>query len=390
MKAFTKILAVAIAAAGVISAAGCAGGASSAKVATNANWNVRTSASVEKSFTERWLNNTEVAEYEITFSEGANNTYSVSYNEGATYKTQFGMTYFDWSEQKNLPEGYAPEENVKELVYFFKTEWEISGKYVFKANGDKHEFNDSATSVCYYRLAGNNLQPVYSRQDIKSTAPNALSASSIDNAYVEISGYYITYYNYDCTKASILHWDDFEAQKVLATKSEYNPPVTEVSVNDKAGHSVFDNSQLRAAVRAFNLSGGTHTFNVLVPQNGGLQPCMATCTSPVTLNKEDEQQQKIIKALEACQENNPDYIFFTDNAPEGEEARNYRFNAVAMGIVTDDPMTGASPTLWYSTVENSDVNYSKSVLLRMTTPLSFGLGTINYTLKSLNLVANAK
>lgn len=376
MKALTKILAVTVAAAGVISAAGCAGAPGSAKTVTSANWNVRTSASVEKNFSERWLNNTEVAEYEITFTEGSNATYSVSYNEEATYKTRFGMTYFDWSAQSKLPEGYAPEESVKELVYFFTTELKVGGEYVLKANGEKKGFTDSVTSVCYYRLAGNNLQPVYSKQDIKSTAPNALTASSIENACVEVDGVYETFYNYACSAATVSHTNNKDAK----TSS-----VTEVSVNDKAGHSVFDNSQLRAAVRAFNLSGGTHVFNVLVPQNGGLQPCMATCTSPVTLNKDDAQQAKIIAALDECSKNNPDYIFFTDNAPAEEEARNYRFNAVAMGLVTEDPMTGSSPTLWYSTVENSDVNYSKCVLLRMTTPISFGLGTINYTLKSLNL-----
>lgn len=376
MKALTKILAVTVAAAGVISAAGCAGAPGSAKTVTSANWNVRTSASVEKNFSERWLNNTEVAEYEITFTEGSNATYSVSYNEGATYKTRFGMTYFDWSAQSKLPEGYAPEESVKELVYFFTTELKVGGEYVLKANGEKKGFTDSVTSVCYYRLAGNNLQPVYSKQDIKSTAPNALTASSIDNACVEVDGVYETFYNYACSAATVSHTNNKDAKA---------SSVTEVSVNDKAGHSVFDNSQLRAAVRAFNLSGGTHVFNVLVPQNSGLQPCMATCTSPVTLNKDDAQQAKIIAALDECSEHNPDYIFFTDNAPAEEAARNYRYNAVAMSLITEDPMTGSSPTLWYSTVENSDVNYSKCVLLRMTTPLSFGLGTINYTLKSLNL-----
>ena len=283
-----------------------------------------------------------------------------------------------------MPEDYAPEENVIEPVYVYRTKLEVTTKYTLTANGDNAEFNDSVISECYYRLAGDNLQPVYSKQIIKDVAPNALSASSLASAYVQIDRVYETFYDYDCTKATVYYTDN------LASDSASKTETTEVYVNDKAGHSVFDNSQLRAAVRAFNISGGaTHTFNVFVPQNGGLQLCRATCTAPVTLNGEDEEQAKIINALNECSKNNPDYIFFTNNAPAEEEARNYRFNAVAMSIATDDPMTGTSPTLWYSTVENSEVNYSKCVLLRMTTPLSFGLGTINYTLKSLNLKANA-
>ena len=385
MKAITKIIAAAVAAVSVISVAGCSGSTPSAKTATNASWNVRTSTSVEKNFTERWLNNKEVAEYEVSFSKGINSTYSVNYLEGGTYKTEFGMTYYDWNSQENLPEGYAPAQNGKELVYFYNTQLKVTGEYVFTGNGDKKEFTDSVTSVCYYRLAGDNLQPIYSRQIIKNTAPNSLNATNIDNACVEVDGVYETFYNFDCTKATIVHTDNLKNLNGAAGEE-----TREVSVNDKEGHSVFDNSQLRAAVRAFNLSGGaTHTFNVLVPQNGGIQPCTATCTAPVMLDKNNDEHKKIIGALDECGKNHPDYIFFDDTSGEGEEERNYRFNAVAMGISATSPMTGASPTLWYSTVENSEVNYSKCVLLRMTTPLSFGLGTLTYTLKSLDLTAIA-
>lgn len=386
MKAITKIIAAFVAAVSVLSVAGCSGAPRSAKTATSANWNVRTSASVEKNFTEHWLSHKEVAEYKIGFSKGANSTYSINYDtESGVYRTEFGMTRVDLSSAENMPEGYAPEQAGEQLVYYFKTEWNLSGEYVLTRNGDKYAFEDKTTSLCYYRLAGDNLQPVYSVQHIKSTPPNTLNASSIGSAYVKVDGVYETFYNDDCTKATIYHTNN-----LTNTADNIGIGVSEVSVSDKVGHSVFDNSQLRAAVRAFNLSGGaTHTFNVLAPQNGGIQLCTATCTSPVKLDKENEEQEGIIAALEECSRNNPDYIFFDATPGEDEEERNYRFNAVSMGISTDDPMTGATPTLWYSTVENNDVNYSKCVLLRMSTPIPFGLGTLTYSLKSLNLVSSA-
>lgn len=374
MKAFTKILAVAFAAAGVITVAGCSGGTPNAKVATNANWNVRTSASVENNFTDRWLNYKEVATYSIKLTDGVNSTYSVKYGD-CSLQTEFYMEQFDWSKVTGLPEGYGADKGV-ELVYVYKTVSEMTGEYVHTKTGDTKKFTDKVDSTCYYRLAGNNLQPVYSYQAIKDVAPNTLNATSIENACIEIDDVYETFYNYDCTKATL-------ARKNNITNKE---EVKQISVNDKEGHSVFDNSQLWSAVRAFTLSGGArYAFNVVVPQNGGLQSCYATCTAPVMLNKEKEDQLQIINALKDCSEKHSDYIFFEDNAGEGEDARNFRFNAVSLGINANSPMTGAANTFWYSTVENSDINYSKCVLLRMSNPLSFGLGTLNYTLKSLEL-----
>lgn len=379
MKAITKIIAVAIAALGVATVAGCSGAAPSAKTATNANWNARTSASVEKNFTERWLNNREVAEYSISFTEGYNGTYTLNYGDDGVFKTEFGMTYYDWSAQKDLPDGYAPAGTTKELVYFYITEMSISGE--FKVGENVKAFKDSVSTVCYYRLAGDNLQPVYSQQVIKNTAPNTLNAPILEAAYIEIDGVYTTYYKADCTKATVVHKNNRLTSDDTTT--------IETGLTSSEGYSVFDNSQLRAAVRAFNISSSaTHTFNVLVPQNGAMQSVHATCTAPVALNKEDEGQMQIIKALDECSANHPDYLFFDKSA--GEEEKAYRFNAVSMGINTStNNMTGASPTFWYSTVENSEINSTKCVLLRMSTPISFGLGTLNYTLKSLSLQPNA-
>lgn len=387
MKAFTKIMAAAIAAIGVVSVAGCSGATPSAKTVTNANWNVRTSTSVEKSFTERWMSHKEVAQYSIRLTAGENVTYKVEYYDDGYYKTQFFMTYYDWSKTEGLPEGYAPAESTSEPVYVYTTELKLSGKYTFNATNEEKDFDDSVKSVCYYRLAGDNLQPVYSYQEIKNTAPNELNASSPDNMLIRTDNVFTTYYNYNCTKATVIRENNL--------KTENAKTVKEIGLTSKQGYSLFDNSQLRAAVRAFNISSSAnHTFNVLVPQNGSVQTCYASSGAPVELtsnvtdNGEDavneasefeREKKQIIDALDNC----GDYIPIDKG--EGENALNYRYNAVTMGLYTDSPMIGSAPTLWYSTVENSEINYTRCVLLRMSTPLSYGIGTLNYTLKSLSL-----
>lgn len=384
MKAFTKIIALAVAAVGVASLSGCSSSTSSAKTVTNANWNVRTSTSVEKSFSERWLSRREVAEYSVSMKGGSNTTYSLSYSNDGYYKTEFGMAYFDWNEIEGLPEGYAPSQTSRELAYVYRTELKLTGTYTLTKTGEKADFEDSVKSECYYRLAGDNLQPLYSYQEMRNTAPNALNATTVASMFIKTDDSFITYYNANCTKATIVHHDNLTTGKDTQT--------TQVGLTSKEGYSVFDNSQLRAAVRSFNISGSaTQVFNVLVPQNKSVQTCSATSSAPAALDSADEEQLAIITALDMCSMQNPDYIFL-DKAPvegevegEGHDTNVYRYNAVKMGLYVDSVMTGSFPTLWYSTVENSEINYSRCVLLRMSTPLSFGLGTLTYTLNSLSL-----
>lgn len=379
MKAFKKIMAVAAVTVGALALAGCSSAQPSYKTVTGATWNTRTSAAVERDFAERWLGMKEVAQYKISMTKGNNGTYSVSYNDGGTYSTEFGMTYFDWTSISSLPDGYAPEkqEDSRHLAYFYKTTLSVTGQYALDKGDDKYEFEDSVTTICYFRTAGDNLQPLYSRQDIKNVAPNTLNAPILAAAYVKIDSVYETFYNYSCTEATVVHTNNLLTEDKTSTQK--------VSLTSDPDYSVFDNSQLRVAVRSFTLSGN-HTFNVLTPQNGAMQEVIAACASPVELNAEDEEQKGMIDALDKCSAENPDYIFFDKG--EGENAKNYRYTAVDLGINVNTPMSGPSVKYWYATVENAEINTTKSVLLKMSTPLSFGLGTINYTLSSLSLQPN--
>lgn len=376
MKPIYRILAVAAVSCAVLAAAGCAGAKASPKTLTSANWNARISSSVEKNFEERWLNNKEVAKYSVSFEKGNNGTYELNYENGS-YVTEFGMTVFDRS-QYSFPEDYMPTEtaDIAETVYYYKTSLKVDVTFSLNDGSASKTFNDSTETVCYFRLAGDNLQPVYSKQIVKNTAPNTSNAKFLEVAYVQTDGVFETFYNFDCSQACVKHTNNL--------LTEDNTSETRVGLKSDPDYSVFDNSQLRQAIRAMNLSGGgTHTFNVLNTQNAQLQTVDASCGGATELNAENEEQKGIIDALDACAQANPDYLFFDKG--EGENAKQYRYNAVTAGIHTDTPMKGPSVTCWYSTVENGDINATKCVLLKISTPLSFGLGTLNYTLNSLNL-----
>ncbi|MDE6691523.1 MAG: hypothetical protein K2K04_06080 [Clostridia bacterium] len=376
MKTFSKCLAIVLAAAGVASFAGCSKGTTNYKTATTANWNVRTSTSVENDSFAFWQKNKETATYSITFKDGSNAGYKVSYNTSvATYSTSFYMlAEYDWS--TDTIEDYRTEESEKEPVYVYETSLTISGIYQIKPEGAAKEFEDEIKTVSYFRPAGKNLQPVYSYQKIKNTSPAALTASNINSAYVQVDEEYKTYYNKRCSQSIVQQYSRAEGNS-----SEYVLKSTK-KIGLSSAYSNFDNSQLRAAVRAFTLSGGaSRSFRVLTPQNGSLQSVTASVTSPVELNTTDDSQ--IIFALDNAPN---DYIFFDGTVAdkkEGEKNRTYRYNAVSLSV--NQSLKGASPTLWYSTVENNNVNSTRCVLLKMSTPLSFGLGTLTYTLKTLNV-----
>lgn len=370
MKTFSKCLAVALAVAGAATLAGCSKSTPNYKTATTANWNVRTSAAVEENSFEFWQNQMEVATYSVSFKEGENSSYTVSYNDGGVYTTQFYMTTFDWA--TDTIDGYKTEESETEYVYVYETSLTISGTYTMKSGGATKDFSDELVTKSYFRTAGKNLKPVYSYQKVKNTTPAELTVGSIGSSYVEIDEVYETFYNKKCSQAT-----------VIRTKANGEPTTKKIGLS--SDYSNFDNSQLRAAVRAFTLSGGSsRTFRVVTPQNSNLQSVTAKITKPAELDP--DKDKTIIDALD----NAPDYyIFFNGEVAdkkEDEKDRTYRYSSVSLSI--NASLKGASSTMWYSTVENNDLNGTRCVLLKISTPLSFGLGTLTYTLNSLEIADN--
>lgn len=370
MKTFGKCLAVALAVAGAATLAGCSRGTPNYRTATTANWNVRTSAAVEHNSFEFWQKNKEIATYAITFTDGSNASYKVSYNaSAATYSTSFYMLpVYDWA--TDTIEEYRTENSEREPVYVYETSFTISGSYQMKSGGATKEFDDEITTVSYFRPAGKNLQPVYSEQKIKNAAAASLTPGSIDSAYVQLDEEYKTYYNKNCSQAT-----------VIKTKAGKEGTETK-KIGLSSEYSNFDNSQLRAAVRAFTLSGGaSRTFRVLTPQNGSLASVTASVSNPAELDS--TKDLGIISALTSAPEN---YIFFDGTVAdkkEDEKDRTFRYSAVTLSV--NQSLRGAAPTAWYSTVENNDVNGTRCVLLKRSEPLAFGLGTLNYSLNSLDI-----
>ncbi len=378
MKAVKRFLAVILAAGGAVaafSAAGCSNGTAYSSTATMANWNVATSPTVEKNYVDFWRTHKEVANYEISLKEDGNVTYSVSYSVDSSYTTEFYMDKedYDWA-ASSIPEDFKiTEETPKDPVYVYETTLTLSGNYQFKSTNESVPFEDKIITVCKYRLAGEDLKPVYSLHTADSTAPAELNAASKDSMCVKVNTVHETYYNRDCTRAIIKTIDNNDSENS-----------GEKSVELKG--LTFENFQLEAALRGFGLSGNK-SFSVCSPENGNTQESIAACLSPVELNKESDG--KIITALTSVKDGDGkiinDYIFFDGVSSDKETpAKQIRYNAVSIGITAD--MSGSTPVYWYAALENADANATRCVLLKKNMPLPFALGTQIFSLKELKLV----
>jgi hypothetical protein len=360
MKTITKIFALALAAGSVMTFAAC--GSSKDLTTTSAYWNTRVVKSDLNDKSE-WLEKKEVATYALSFEEGSNTSYSVNYildgSKTAEYKTEFYAQTFNWN-----TDSYSDYKTDKtEIVYVYKTYLTVSGTYTLKASGETKNFDDSIESICYFRSADDNLQPIYSLQTVKNTLPANLTASTITDAYVELDSVYQTYYNYDCTKAYVTSTDNL----TKATTQK------EVDVDGK--YSLFDRNQLNVALRSFTAADSTtYVFDTMIAAENATQTYQAAYGTATYLDSETDSG--IINALNSV---SPENYIFTGTNQDGEVK--YEYNQVTLSLVSSMP--GASITYWYAAVPNNSFNSARAAMLKISSPLSFSLGTINYSLTSL-------
>ena len=253
MKKFVSAFAAVLAAASLMSVAGCAKSTASLKVATTANWNASTSAVVERNFTEFWQSNAEVAEYAVSFTEGTNSRYFVSYDtDKSIFSTRISMEKYDWS-AAGIPEDYRAEAN--DFVYVYEENLALSGKYTIKSSGEEYAFDDVLTTVCKFRLAGDNLAPVYSKVTVKNSAPSSLGSNVLADVHIESDETEESFYSRDLSKVKISTDDRIDAKK---------SGEQELALKNKQKYSIFDSAQLRAAVRAFTMTEkSSRLFNVV-------------------------------------------------------------------------------------------------------------------------------
>lgn len=367
MKKFFKISAIIISAGVAATLAGCSGcagcsGAPKNTALTVSNWYTGTSyKGIQPSFitdNPEYADYAEKIVYDVNFDKtnAVNSTYSAEYTNGS-FSTEFHAVYYDWSKSTD---SYKSDE--KELVYYYKAVFNVSVQYKIKAGGAQSEvFNDSVVNESYFRAAGKNLQPVYSKQVIKSTSPANYQATSLDNAYIKVDAEYENFYSPDCGEVTTIAKE--------GDKQETN------SRGLDTNNSIFDNSSLYIAVRSMKLSESlSQSISLYSAAAGGISTYSISGTDA---GLEAKERKAVSAELAAKSLYSP-----VTKDSDGNDIEDKGIDTVAVNVnYTGGSLQGTTQTIWFAAIQNSDNNTARATMLKLSIPLSYNLGTLNFTLK---------
>lgn len=411
MKKSLTILALATACAAVLGASGCA--AASVRLTVDSYWYIDSHEGIQPTSIDPEdqtpRRTPESLLYELTFDEesGANKSYRVDYytdsenfaeGEDAHYlRTVFYATTFDWStdtneeyrltaEQAGQLDTDAPHlEGTVETVYVLETEFKVSGMYVFggkdtAANAENSvEFTDYMNTVTYFRSSRNFLEPVYSYKKVHTTTPLTLNPASAETMCTQIEYEYEVFYNLDCTELT------YNYKEFGENDSEANPLNGKVSGLHNSD-AFFDNNQLYTAVRGMSLSEGfSANISLFVPENMGVMKVRITGGAQGELNPETDKG--IIDALEAKYGTPaiPEKDEESTEETEGEEVQHSYIYYNPVSIASSDGR-GVVRNVWYAAIPDEDNNTYRATMLYLSQPLSYGLGTWEFTLAEVESV----
>ncbi len=357
MKRLIGIAATVIAAGFAATLAGCSGcagcsGSTKNTALTNSNWFSGTNyKGIQPSFIvsddhPEYTKEVIVYDVEIVEGSGTNTSYSVDYEDG-TYTTEFYAAEYDWNGE-NIPEEFKADKT--EILYCYKTTLDIKVKYTLKSGEESDWFEDSVVTESRFRAAANNLQPVYSHLYVKSTTPANLQAASLDDAYIAVNSEYENFYNYSCTQVLSYTTEDGET-----TQTGYSL--------SKVKNSVFDTAYLYTAVRSLQLSESlSQTISLFSAAAGGV-------TSYTVAGNSTAMSSEELTAVSGILD------------PDGDAET---VSTVAVAITYNGgTLQGTTQTVWYAAVENADNNTSRATMLKVSVPLSYNLGTLNFNMKEI-------
>lgn len=342
--------------------AGCAGCGGSVQnvAAMSSNWYSNTAfKKIQPTFTQGDDKfRMEELTYKVTFdsSTAGNKNYSVNYSDG-TYKTYFYAAKFDKSviTEEDFKEGYP--DNL--TAYYYKTELDIP-QVTFTYGEEKKSFEgDKCFTECWFLPVENYLRPLYSKTFIKSTTPAEYQVSSIDETYREIAITYTSFYNYDGT--------------AVRTAVNYNGAQSTKNLGglNKADNSYFDVSSLDIAVRATKLSSALSQAISIYTPAGGLDNY--TLQGSDAALKDDEVKQ-VSTALAA------QGLYKPVKTESGED----KLNTVSVKLSVSANLTGVSQTYWFAAIDNPRNNTPRATMLKLSIPLNYSLGTLNYVLEKVD------
>jgi len=385
MKRPIILVAAAVMAAGCIfGAAGCKGGNTVNRAVLSSNWYSGTGfKGFQPTICENENFTSTVGKEKITYTvtheplaeKYRNKYYSVSYGgdsqsgKEATYTTEFFAAEFSadaYAYPDSYKEGYSKAGNI--TAYCYKTVLEIPTVTFTLKNGESETFrDDSIETVSWFLSVKDYLRPLYSKQTVKSVSPNMLQPNSLKDgvAYKKYDRVYENFYSFDGTKVRTKTTDNLAEENKETESGDIRL--------DKAKNSLFDINSLDIVARASNLSAGSgllQAISLYIPKSGKIENFnFAGSSTPLV---SDEEAYKALKTeLEEKLGAKGLYI-----------ANDSGLQTVAVSVNYNSAQPGGSQTYWFAAIGNKRNNTGRATMLKFSQPVSYNLGSVNYTLKS--------
>ena len=382
MKKRIGILAIAIAASCAVGLAGCSkGGTNVANL--KSNWFSYTAGGViQPTFVEGDddFKSAEEIVYDVTFTPQANNLgYKINYEKGK-YTTTFKAVKLDAATIEDITDAdYNRTEYTEKLeaagekgitAYYYHTVYTTKVTYTY--NNKEESFDDSTETTCYFLSVGEKLRPLYSYRAIVNASP------SNKEAYKQLDLEYKCYYKFNGSAVKSYTTDHLKDNKET---------VKTVSLGG-AANTLFDIASFNIAVRAANLNAGTGLSQTIsaysVPDGIGNFTLQGNGSKLVLDNDEEKNNTALADLKDKLDEKGLFVKESTTTNDEGEEeVVENQLSTIAVNVVYNGDLTGVSQTYWFLAVDNPYNNTGRATMLKVSSPLPFGLGTLNFTLLSI-------
>lgn len=268
--------------------------------------------------------------YDVTF-ENTNSSSTVNY----------GLDYKDGTFTTHLV-----EDPLKPYHYTYTTTFSITAVYSY--DGETVELQDSVTTEVTFR-AENGLIPVTSEKRIVSHSPTNSKVSRVSQAYDAFYRHIYTDYTGEVDVCKV--WDT-EPNKDGTPNEELLSEETFRGTSGK--YSYLDNELLLLALRCISTSVDSAKVKVYSPFNDETQKVKLSFT-------DDDESMEV-----------------------GFHSTPIPYRTVDIKLSASNP--GATQTAWIAKYDNPEMNTHRNVMLKLETPLAYNLGTLVYSLKSIDRI----
>ncbi len=277
----------------------------------------------------------------LTTGEAVNETltYKVAFEKSAGVdSTGYALSYGEGRYVTTL------ETAANRTSYIYKTTLEIPVTYEYA--GESKTFDDKITTEVTFLNAGNGLRPLSSTKTVVCHTPTSSAEGSLDSCFNA----------YDYTVVNAYGEGDNATGNATVTYNDTEKTQTSSFTFGKSDYSYIDNEQLLLALRAVPTTTSTGKIEFYNPFL--------------------ETSQRV--SFSFAEASASEFLHTVNGEPLSSKEISYR----SVSLTLDSKNPGSTQTAWIATTETTDKNAHRNVMLYLETPLSYSLGTLKYTLVS--------